>query len=72
MTAAGVEVTARPAGGNAAWLRALALTAPIVERPRRVLSTVIDELAERAGEAPALLSDRESLSYRALAERSNR
>jgi len=72
MTPYAGEVIARPAGRNAAWLRALALTAPIVERPRRVLSTVIDELAERAGEAPALLSDGESLSYRALAERSNR
>jgi fatty-acyl-CoA synthase len=33
---------------------------------------VIDELAETVGEAPALLSDRECLTYRALAERSNR
>jgi fatty-acyl-CoA synthase len=55
-----------------AWLRALALTAPIAGRPRRILPNVIDELAEARGEAPALLSDRERLTYRELAERSNR
>src|SRR6267378_2599583 len=30
------------------------------------------QVAQKFGEAPALLSDRESLTYRALAERSNR
>jgi fatty-acyl-CoA synthase len=55
-----------------AWLRALELTAPIANNPGRILSTVIEELAEQFGEAPALLSDRECLTYRALAERSNR
>jgi fatty-acyl-CoA synthase len=55
-----------------AWLRALELTAPIAKNPHRVLPTVIEELAEQFGEAPALLSDRECLTYRALAERSNR
>src|SRR3989454_5630562 len=55
-----------------AWLRALELTAPIASNPRRILPGVIEELAEACGEAPALLSDRECLTYRALAERSNR
>src|SRR2546426_2008665 len=55
-----------------AWLRALELTAPIASNPRRILPGVIEELAESCGEAPALLSDRERLTYRALAERSNR
>ena len=55
-----------------AWLRALELTAPIAKNPHRILPTVIEELAETLGEAPALLSDREDLTYRALAERSNR
>jgi len=55
-----------------AWLRALELTARIPKHPHRILSTVIEELAEKFGEAPALLSDRECLTYRALAERSNR
>jgi fatty-acyl-CoA synthase len=35
------------------------------------MSTVIEELAARSGDAPALLSDRECLTYRGLAERSN-
>ena len=35
------------------------------------MSTVIEELAVRSGDAPALLSDRENLTYRELAERAN-
>jgi fatty-acyl-CoA synthase len=54
-----------------AWLRALQLTAPIKEDPDRVFPEVIDELAVKFGESPALLSDSECLSYRALAQRSN-
>jgi fatty-acyl-CoA synthase len=54
-----------------AWMRALELTAPIAKHRERILPTVIQEMAVRQGEAPALLSDRESLSYRALAERAN-
>jgi len=56
---------------NKAWQRALELTAPITDNPQRTFPTVIEELAERFGEAPALLSDRESLTYAGLAERSN-
>ena len=55
-----------------AWLRALELTAPIANNPDRIFSTVIEELADTFRDAPALLSDRECLTYRALAERSNR
>jgi fatty-acyl-CoA synthase len=55
-----------------AWLRGLELTAPIPKNPGRIISTVIEELALRYGDAPALLSDRESLTYRELAERANR
>jgi fatty-acyl-CoA synthase len=54
------------------WSRALELTAPIVRRPDRILPTVIEELAGTLGDAPALLSDGECLTYRALAERSTR
>jgi fatty-acyl-CoA synthase len=56
----------------AAWLRALKLTAPIAQHPDRIFPTVIEELAAEFGEAPALLSDRECLTYRGLAQRSNR
>ncbi len=61
------------ASGSAAkaWLRALELTASIPRNHDRVMSTVIEELAVRFGDAPALLSDRECLTYRGLAERSN-
>ena len=54
-----------------AWSRALELTAPIANNPDRIFSTVIEELAETVGDSPALLSDRECLTYRALAARSN-
>jgi fatty-acyl-CoA synthase len=54
------------------WLRALELTKPIAAQPRRILPVIIDELAEKFGDAPALLSDRECLSFRALAQRANR
>src|SRR5579862_1896153 len=55
-----------------AWLRALELTAPIPSHPGRIFPGVIEEVAEEFAEAPALLSDFECLSYRALAERSHR
>jgi fatty-acyl-CoA synthase len=54
-----------------AWLRALELTAPIARNRHRILHTVIEEVAIRIGDAPALLSDRESLTYNALAHRAN-
>ena len=53
------------------WVRALELTSRIGADPRRTFPSVIEELAERFGDAPALLSDRECFSFRGLAERSN-
>src|SRR5215472_18898584 len=55
-----------------AWLRALAMTAPIARRPERTLPVIVEELADKFGDAPALISDRETLTFRALAERANR
>jgi fatty-acyl-CoA synthase len=55
-----------------AWLRALELTSSIASTPERILATVIEENAARFGDAPALLSDRESLTYSQLSERANR
>jgi fatty-acyl-CoA synthase len=55
-----------------AWVSALELTAPIPSNPHRVFSTVIGELAERFGDTPALVSNAECLTYRALRERANR
>ena len=54
------------------WVRALEATAPIAGNPQRILPRVIEELAETRGDAPALLSAHERLTYRALAERANR
>jgi fatty-acyl-CoA synthase len=54
------------------WVRALEATAPIAGNPERVLSDVIAELAQAHGSAAALLSTRESFTYRELAEQANR
>jgi len=57
---------------NKDWVRALELTGRLEGAPTRTLPIVIDELAERFGDKPALLADREQLSFRALAERARR
>jgi fatty-acyl-CoA synthase len=64
----------REGGSSAAkaWLRALAATAPIAAQPRRTLPALIEELGDTFGDAPALISDRETLTYRELAARANR
>ena len=53
-------------------LRTLKATTPIAKNPTRIFPAVVEDLAEKYGDAPALLSERERLSYRELAERSNR
>ena len=55
-----------------AWLRALERTARIGEQPARILPMVIDEIADKFGDAPALLSEHQTLSYRELAGAANR
>src|SRR5258708_7488009 len=52
--------------------RGLEMAAPIPAHPARTLPAIIDDLADAHGDAPALLSDNERLSYRALAGRANR
>lgn len=54
-----------------AWLRALQLTAAIPRNRERILSTVIEELVESDGDAPALLSDRECFTFHGLLGRAN-
>lgn len=54
-----------------AW-RAIRRTSPIAHHPRRIFPLLVDELAARYGDKPALVSNRESLTYRTLAERSCR
>jgi fatty-acyl-CoA synthase len=51
------------------WRRALELTAPIARQPDVTFPIVIDRLAGQFGDAPALLSERATLSYAALAQR---
>ena len=53
-------------------LRALKMTTHIAKNPTRLFPNVIEDLNERYGDQPALLSQRERFSYRTLAERSNR
>ena len=57
---------------NKTWLRALELISRLDSAPERTLPVVIEELAERFGSAPALLSDRECWTYEDLADRANR
>jgi len=67
-----------PIGGKpgpsatSAWIRALQATAPIAKAPDRTFPVLMDDLAERFGGAPALLSGNGNLNYRAAAELSNR
>jgi fatty-acyl-CoA synthase len=54
------------------WVRALEATAPIARQEQRLLPSVIEEIAQSRGEAPALLSAGECLTYGGLTERANR
>lgn len=65
------EAPAKGRSAATAWLRALELTAPIARNPERLLATVLAEQVERRGDAPALLSDRETMTYRELVARAN-
>jgi len=65
------RLTAEATALKGAW-RTLRMTTPIAKNPTRVFPIVIEELAEKFGDAPALISARERLSYRELGERSNR
>ncbi|MGA3001348.1 MAG: long-chain-acyl-CoA synthetase [Acetobacteraceae bacterium] len=54
-----------------AWIRALGNTGALAKNPSVTLPALIDELAGKYGERPALLSAGGALTYQALAERSN-
>ena len=54
-----------------AWLRALELTSPISRNPDRILPVVIAEMAALRGDARAIISDQEILTYEALIRRAN-
>jgi fatty-acyl-CoA synthase len=54
-----------------AWLRALELTSPIPRNPDRILPVVIAEMAALRGDAPAMISSQQTLTYEALIRRAN-
>ncbi|MBV8842220.1 MAG: long-chain-acyl-CoA synthetase [Bryobacterales bacterium] len=72
MIASEAAIRAKRASPSKTWRRALELTATIAGNPTRLLSSAIQDWAETSPDAPALLSGRECMSYRQLAERSNR
>ena len=55
-----------------AWLKALETTARATRDPARTLARAAGEWAAAYGDAPAVLSDLETFSFRDLAERANR
>ena len=52
-----------------AWLRALETTAQATRNPKRILPCAVIEWARKYGDATALISDRESFSFRTLEAR---
>jgi fatty-acyl-CoA synthase len=55
-----------------AWLKAIELTSRIETNPQALFADVVEDWAKRQPDRAALISDRETLSYRALAARINR
>ena len=55
-----------------AWLKAIELTSRIEPNPQRLFADVVEDWAVRQAERPALVSDGETFTYRALADRINR
>ena len=56
---------------NKDWLRAFQNTARIEDDRARILPLEFDDVASMRGDAPALISERESFTFRQLMERSN-
>src|SRR5580704_5514835 len=54
------------------WLKAIELTSRIEAEPSRLFADVVEDWAARQPDRPALVSDAQTLNYRALAERINR
>src|SRR5260370_28052612 len=65
----------RPSGRPSpakSWLKAIELTSRIEADPRRLFADRVEDWAKRQPDRPALISEAETFSYRALAERINR
>ena len=63
-------VRGKPSAAKA-WLKAIELTSRIEANPLALFADVVDDWAERQPDRPALISDLETFSYRALAARIN-
>jgi fatty-acyl-CoA synthase len=62
----------RKLSGAKAWLKAIELTSRIDVNQRRLFADVVDDWAERQPDRPALMSETETFTYRALAARIRR
>ena len=77
MTVAEITETRSATSGSSesalhGWVRALEATAPITQQPWRLLLDIIAERARTQGDTPALISERETLTYQELVARANR
>jgi fatty-acyl-CoA synthase len=63
--------SAAKASAAKTWLKAIELTSRIEAEPTRLFADIIDDWAARQPERPALISARETFSYRQLAARIN-
>src|SRR3569833_2188307 len=63
-------VRARPSAAKT-WLKAIELTARIEAEPAQLFADVVDEWVTKQPDRPALISDGETLGYRALSGRIN-
>jgi fatty-acyl-CoA synthase len=66
----GTPSVAKPSPAKA-WLKAIELTSRIEADPSRLFVDVVADWARRQPDRPALISDAETFTYRALAARSN-
>jgi fatty-acyl-CoA synthase len=65
-----LPVRGKPSAAKA-WLKAIELTSRIEANPQALFADVVEEWAQRQPDRPALISDREIFTYRALAVRIN-
>src|ERR1700731_1433303 len=62
---------AKPSAAKS-WLKAIELTSRIEANPSRLFADIVEDWSKRQPDRPALISDTETFSYRALAGRINR
>ena len=61
----------RPSAAKS-WLKAIEVTSRIDADPSRLFADVVEDWSDRDPDRPALISETETFSYRALADRTNR